>query len=138
MVYQEGDALIASYRFDKPGQKTRLISRVIEDESDELVRVLAEAEDDDVFEAPRGAARQSESARDGRGRTCQRGSNCGPCYACRCVSASKRCLFNCCGACALSCLNLWACIACVTVWCPVCVSINRCCYRKECRYISGC
>ena len=138
LVYQEGDALIASYRFNKPGQETRLLSRIIEDESEELVRVLAEAEDGEVFETPQGAARQDESKLTARGRTCRSGSNCGPCYACRCVSASKRCLFNCCAPCTLSCATLWTCLACVALWCPVCASINRCCYRKECRYISGC
>ncbi len=138
LAYQEDDALMVSYRFDKPGQKTRLFSRVIEDESEEFVRTLAEAEDGDVFVTPHGAARQSESAQAARGRRCRRGTNCGPCYGCRCVSASKRCLFNCCAACAFSCLNLWTCLACVAVWCPVCASVNRCCYRKECRYISGC
>ena len=138
LVYQEDDALIATYRFDKQGQETRLISRVIEDESEELVRILAEAEDGDVFEASQGAARQGESALTTRGRTCRNGTNCGPCYGCRCVSASKRCLFNCCAACSLSCTYLWTCLACVAVWCPVCASVNRCCYRKECRYISGC
>ena len=137
LVYQEGDALIASYRFDKPGQETRLLSRMTEDESEELVRVLVEAEDE-VFETPQGAAHQDESKLTARGRTCRSGSNCGPCYACRCVSASKRCLFNCCAPCTLSCATLWTCLACVAVWCPVCASINRCCYRKECRYISGC
>ena len=137
LVYQEGDALIASYRFDKPGQETRLLSRMIEDESEELVRVLVEAEDE-VFETPQGAARQDESKLSAQGRTCRSGSNCGPCYACRCVSASKRCLFNCCAPCTLSCATLWTCLACVAVWCPVCASINRYCYRTECRYISGC
>ena len=137
LVYQEGDALIASYRFDKPGQDTRLLSRMIEDESEELVRVPVEAEDE-VFETPQGAARQDESKLSARGRTCRSGSNCGPCYACRCVSASKRCLFNCCAPCTLSCATLWTCLACVAVWCPVCASINRYCYRTECRYISGC
>jgi hypothetical protein len=138
LVYQDDDALIASYRFDKPGQETRLLSRVIEDESEELVRILAEAEDSEVFEIPQGARRQHESKLTSRGRTCRSGSNCGPCYACRCVSASKRCLFNCCAPCTLSCATLWTCLACVALWCPVCASINRCCYRKECRYISGC
>lgn len=138
LAYQEDDALMVSYRFDKPGQKTRLFSRVIEDESEELVRMLAEAEDGDVFVASQGTARQNESARAVRGRSCRSGTNCGPCYGCRCVSASKRCLFNCCAPCAFSCLNLWTCLACVAVWCPVCASVNRCCYRKECRYISGC
>lgn len=138
LVYQEDDAMIVSYRFDKPGQKTRLISRVIEDESADLYRVLAEAEDGDVFAASQGEARQSESVGAIRSRSCRSGTNCGPCYGCRCVSASKRCLFNCCAACAFSCLNLWTCLACVAVWCPVCASVNRCCYRKECRYISGC
>lgn len=138
LAYQEDDALMVSYRFDKLGQKTRLFSRVIEDESEEFVRTLAEAEDNDVFVAPQGAARQSESVLAVRGRSCRSGTNCGPCYGCRCVSASKRCLFNCCAACAFSCLNLWTCLACVAVWCPVCASVNRCCYRKECRYISGC
>ena len=138
LVYQEGDALIASYRFDKLGQETRLLSRIIEDESEELVRVLAEAEDGEVFETPQNAARQDASKLTARGRTCRSGSNCGPCYACRCVSASTRCLFNCCAPCTLSCATLWTCLACVAVWCPVCASINRCCYRKECRYVSGC
>lgn len=138
LVYQEDDALIVSYRFDRPGQKTRLISRVIEDESEDLVRVLAEAEDGDIFGTPQVAARQSKSTRDAQGRSCRSGSNCGPCYGCRCVSANKRCLFNCCGPCALACANLWTCLGCVAVWCPVCASVNRCCYRKECRYISGC
>lgn len=138
LVYQEDDAMIAAYRFDKPGEETRLLSRIIEDESEELVRILAEAEDGEVFEAPQGEAPQHESKTTARGRTCRRGSNCGPCYACRCVSASKRCLFNCCGPCTLACATLWTCLACVAVWCPVCASINRCCYRKECRYISGC
>ncbi len=138
LVYQEGDALIASYRFDKPGQETRLLTRIIEDANEELVRVLAEAEDGEVFEVPQGAERQDESKLTGRGRTCRSGSNCGPCYACRCVSASKRCLFNCCAPCTLSCATLRTCLACVAVWCPVCASINRCCYWKECRYISGC
>jgi len=138
LVYQDGDVLIATYRFDKTGQETKLVSRVIEDESEELVRILAEAEDGDVFEIAQSAAPQDESRLTGRGRTCRSGSNCGPCYACRCVSASKRCLFNCCAPCTLSCATLWTCLACVAVWCPVCASINRCCYRKECRYISGC
>ena len=138
LVYQEGDALIASYRFDKPGQETRLLSQMIQDEGEELVRVLAEAEDGEVFETPQGAAHQDESKLTARGRTCRSGSSCGPCYACRCVSASKRCLFNCCAPCTLSCATIWTCLACVAVWCPVCASINRCCYRKECRYISGC
>lgn len=138
LVYQDDDALIASYRFDKPGQETRLLSRVIEDESEELVRILAEAEDGEVFEALQDTGRRHESKLTARGRTCRSGSNCGPCYACRCVSAGKRCLFNCCAPCTLSCATLWTCLACVALWCPLCVSINRCCYRKECRYISGC
>ncbi len=138
LAYQEDDVLIATYRFDRPGQETRLVSRMIEDESEELVRVLAEAEDGTVFEIARSAAPQNESTLTSRGRTCRSGSNCGPCYACRCVSASKRCLFNCCAPCTLSCVTLWTCLACVAVWCPVCASVNRCCYRKECRYISGC
>jgi len=132
LAYQEDDALVVSYRFDKPGQKTRLFSRMIEDESEETVRVLAEAEDGDIFTLSQDAAGRGEAARAGG---CRR---CGPCYGCRCVSASKRCLFNCCAACTFSCLNLWTCLACVAVWCPVCASVNRCCYRKACRYISGC
>lgn len=110
LAYQEDDALMVSYRFDKPGQKTRLFSRVIEDESEELVRMLAEAEDGDVFVASQGTARQNESARAVRGRSCRSGTNCRPCYGCRYVSASKRCLFNCCAPCAFSCLNLWTCL----------------------------
>ena len=136
LVYLEGDALIATYRLDKPGQKTRLVSRVIEDESEETVRVLAEAEDSEVFAAPQGATNQSGKY-DLTSRSSRCGS-CGPCYGCRCVSANKRCMFNCCGPCALACANGWACLGCVLVWCPVCASINRCCYRKACRYISGC
>ncbi len=138
LVYQEGDVLIVTYRFDKAGQETRLVSRVIEDESEELVRILAEAEDGDVFEIAQSAAPQQASTLTSRGRTCRSRSNCGPCYACRCVSASKRCLFNCCAPCTLSCVTLWTCLACVALWCPICASVNRCCYRKECRYISGC
>jgi hypothetical protein len=138
LAYQEDDALIVSYRFDKPDREARLISRVIEDESEELVRILAEAEDDDVFAAPQGATSQDGMVRATRGRRCRNGTNCGPCYGCRCVSASKRCLFNCCAACVFSCSNIWTCMACVGVWCPVCLAVNRCCYRKECKYISGC
>ena len=70
LAYQEGDALIASYRFDKPGQETRLLSRVIEDESEETIRVLAEAEDGDVFAALHGEAGKSDGKVTGRGRQC--------------------------------------------------------------------
>ena len=133
LAYQEGDALVVSYRFDKPGQRTRLVSRVIEDESEETMLVLAEAEDGDVFAASREAIGSGVTAQSACG-------NCGPCYGCRCVSINKRCAGKCCGSCIVPCagMNIWACITCVAIWCPVCTSLARCCYRKACRYISGC
>jgi hypothetical protein len=140
LVYQEGDALIASYRFDKPGQETRLLSRIIEDESEETIRVLAEAEDGDVFAAPSGEAGKDEKAATGRGRQCWGERQCpGVCSVCRCSSQNKRCLFNCCGPCALACMGgWWTCLACAFVWCPACASVNRCCRYRECTYNAAC
>jgi hypothetical protein len=140
LVYQEGDALIASYRFDKPDQETRLLSRVIKDESEETIRVLAEAEDGDIFAALRGEAGKYEGAVTGRGRQCRGERQCpGVCSVCRCSSQNKRCMFNCCGPCALACLGGWkTCLACVFAWCPICASVNRCCRYRECTYNAAC
>lgn len=140
LAYQEGDALIASYRFDKPGQETRLLSRVIEDESEETIRVLAEAEDGDVFAALHGEAGKSDGKVTGRGRQCRGERQCpGVCSVCRCSSQNKRCLFNCCGPCALACMGgWWTCLACAFVWCPACASVNRCCRYRECTYKVAC
>ena len=140
LAYQEGNALIASYRFDKPGQETRLLSRVIEDESEESVRVLAEAEDGDVFAALQSEDGKSEGKVTGRGRQCWGERQCpGVCSVCRCSSQNKRCLFNCCGPCALACIGgWWTCLACAFVWCPACASVNSCCRYRECTYNVAC
>lgn len=136
LVYQEDDALIVSYRLDGSGRNTRLFSRVLEDETEETVRVLSEAEDGDVLVASGSAVDNSESARTVQAQSCRGG--CPTCCPCGCVSASKRCLFNCCAPCALSCLNVWTCIGCVLIWCPACASVNRCCYRRGCRCRPNC
>ena len=140
LAYQEGDALIATYRFDKPGQETRLLSRVIEDESEETIRVLAEAEDGDVFAALQGEAGKSGGKLFAQGRQCWGERQCpGVCSVCRCSSQNKRCLFNCCGPCALACMGgWWTCLACAFVWCPACASVNRCCRYRECTYNVAC
>ena len=132
LAYQEDDALIVSYRLDEPGQKTRLFSRVMEDESEELIRILAEAEDKDVFVASQEAVRA--------GRSCTSGRQCpGTCSICKCASLNKRCAFNCCGACGLACLGKWyTCLACIFLWCPICSTVNRCCNYKECGYNPAC
>lgn len=139
LVYQEDDALIVSYRFDKPGQKTRQFSRLIENESEESVSVLAEAEDGDVFVSVQDAAPEGEFTVTAR-RTCRRNSQCpGACYICRCASLNLRCLFNCCAHCGLC---RWApfaaCIACALVYCPICASVNNCCNYKACTYRPSC
>ena len=136
LVYQEDDALIASYRFDKPGQKSRALSRVIEDDSEETIRILAEAEDDELF------ALQDEAGggKAGRGRQCWGEKQCpGVCNVCRCSYQNKRCMFNCCGPCGLACMGgWWTCLACVFVWCPGCASVNRCCRYRQCTYNTAC
>ena len=71
------------------------------------------------------------------GRSCTSTSQCPPCYPCRCVDFSYTCAFNCCAACAFACFNPWGCLGCVAVYCPVCLSLNRCCRRKECSYRPG-
>ena len=87
LAFQEGDAMIASYRFDKPGQETRLLSRVIEDESEETIRVLAEAEDGDVFATLQGESGKGEGNVTSRGRQCWGERQCpGVCSVCRCSS----------------------------------------------------
>lgn len=133
LSYQEDNALMVSYRLDKPGQKTRILSKVIEPESEEVARVLVASEDDKVFEAPRGATRQ--------GRSCTRSSQCGGfCVECLCASFDTRCAINCCGPCAFTCSRstVVRCLGCVGVWCPFCIGLNRCCRRKECRINNGC
>jgi hypothetical protein len=133
LVYQEGNAMVVSYRLDKPDQATRMFSRVLENEGDETLWVLAGAEDGDVFSAPQhqiGRASQS------RARTCRSRGDCGRCYTCTCVSYNFRCFFNCCAPCALTCAaGLWVCVGCVAAYCPLCLGVNACCNRKECRVI---
>ena len=138
LAYQEDDTLIVSYRLDESDQKTRLFSRVIENESEELVRVLAEAEDGDVFVPLQDAAGQGEAVR--AGRRCTSGRQCpGACSICKCASINKRCAFNCCGPCGLACLGKWGpCLACVFIWCPICSAVNRCCNYRECGYNPAC
>lgn len=140
LEFQEGDALIASYRFDKSGQETRLLTQVIEDESEETIRVLAEAEDGDVFAAFQDEAGKSEGNVTGRSRQCWGERQCPRvCSVCRCSSQNKRCMFNCCGPCALACMGgWWSCLACAFVCCPACASVNRCCRYRQCTYNVAC
>lgn len=137
LMYQDEATVIVSYRLDEPGQKPRLLSRVIEDDGKDTIRVLAEAEDDDVFVAPQG-----EPTTEGRlaaAATCRSDSNCpGACNVCRCASYNRVCVINCCGPCAGACSKGWSCLGCVSIWCPLCVSLNRCCYYKTCRWREAC
>lgn len=132
LAYHDDEAAIVYYRLDKLGEKTRQLTRVIEDESAETVRVSVEAEDGDIFAALPESSGEGKASRSACG-------NCGPCYGCRCVSTNKRCAAICCGACIVPCAgNIFSCIVCVGIWCPVCNSLARCCKRKACRYITGC
>lgn len=140
LVYQEDDALIVSYRLDKRGQKTRLFSQVIEDESEDTVRILATADGGDVLAPLQGAAPQGELTTTAR-RRCWRQRQCpGACNVCRCASYNKRCMFNCCAWCGFPCRwgTWWACLACILVYCPICASVNRCCYYKTCQWRQAC
>lgn len=141
LVYQEDDALVVTYRLDKPDQKTRQLSRVIEDaESEDLIRVIVEAEDGDVFAAPQDAASEGELTVAAL-RRCRRNSQCpGACYVCRCASYNRTCAFNCCAWCAFPCKwGTWAaCLSCVLAFCPVCMAINRCCNYKACLWREAC
>ncbi|UTX34975.1 hypothetical protein NNL26_01585 [Micrococcus luteus] len=59
----------------------------------------------------------------------------GRCYGCQCASWDLKCLVNCCAPCAFSCGAVWACVACIGVWCPVCANWSgSCCKSKACRY----
>lgn len=132
LSYKEGDALIVSYQLDEPGQERRLFSQLIEDTgSEDLVWVLAEAEDDDVVVAPQGEFTAAS--------TCRGNRDCaGACNVCRCVSYNRTCAANCCAPCAFACRTGWTCLGCVLVWCPACVQLNRCCRRRECRWRQSC
>lgn len=59
----------------------------------------------------------------------------GRCYSCTCTSWNAACLATCCATCALSCGAVWSCVACVGIWCPVCVNwAGNCCTSRSCRY----
>lgn len=94
-------------------------------------RAAGETEDDDVFLAPEGEFTTAS--------TCRRDSDChGACWACRCVSYNGTCAANCCAPCAFACRSGWTCLGCVLVGCPACMSLNRCCRRRECRWREAC
>lgn len=139
LAYQEDDTLILLYRLDKLGQNTKLFSRVIEEESKDTFRVLGEAEDNDVIVAAQATDSDEEVYTITARRRCRSSRQCrGACYVCRCVSYRKVCAINCCGPCAFACRTGWSCLACLGIWCPVCVSLNRCCRYKECRWRQSC
>lgn len=132
LSYKEDDTLMVSYRFDKPGQEPQQFSQLIEDkDGEDLVQVLAEAEDDDILVAPQGEFTAAS--------TCRRDRDCpGACRVCRCVSYNRTCAANCCAPCAFACRTGWSCLGCVLVWCPVCMSLNRCCRSKRCLWRDSC
>jgi hypothetical protein len=141
LVYQESDALIATYHLEKPGQETRALTRVLVDESGETARILAEAEGVDVFVLSPDAEGKGANTSSGRARRrCSSQSGCpGVCSVCKCGSISIRCAFNCCGPCSITCIgNGWACLGCVLVWCPVCAAVNRCCNYRVCGWNPAC
>lgn len=65
----------------------------------------------------------------------------GACYRCVCSSYNKQCVFNACGPCGLTC-NPWSpwqvCLACAAVWCPVALTVNRCCTSDYCGWRDSC
>lgn len=140
LVYQEGDALFATYRLEKPGQETRALTRVLVEESEETARILTEAEDGDVFVLSPDVEGKNADVPSGRARRCRGQSGCpGVCSVCKCGSISLRCAFNCCGPCTIACIgNGWACLGCVLVWCPVCAAVNRCCNYRVCGWNPAC
>ena len=65
----------------------------------------------------------------------------GACHTCVCARYNKTCVFNACGPCSLTC-NPWSpwqlCLACVAVWCPLALTVNRCCTRAYCGWRESC
>lgn len=62
----------------------------------------------------------------------------GSCWACRCSDWDLRCLFNCCAPCSLSCTNVYTCLGCVALFCPICTAVNSCCMKSYCGWREAC
>ncbi len=131
LSYLLGDALIVSYQLSRKGKRYKQSSKVIVRVSEEYAWILASAEDDNIAQAPIVGAEPNVSTQSSRCRN----SRCPSCYRCECVSLSLRCAFNCCAPCGLSCSNPWTCLGCVGVYCPVCLSVNKCCTKRGCAYV---
>ncbi len=125
--YVNGDTVVATYDVTTKAGTTRRLTRVFQVTGEDTSRLIAEADD--------GVATDVSALRDDEMSTMANG--CPDCMYRRCDEQNWGCVQSCCYGCAFACGILATCIACATVGCPWCVSLN-CCNRSSCYPIVRC
>lgn len=123
--WQLGERVAVHYQADRPIDGFESGIHVYEvDEEEETATLVASASNGHENEpVPEDADGRDDDSVD----------SCGPCppkyrrEVRECTNLNLTCAANCCAPCAFSCANVWTCIGCLAVWCPVCMSINNCC-----------
>lgn len=125
--YVNGNTIVATYDVTTKAGTKRRLTRVFQ--------VIGEATSQLIAEADDGVATDISALRDEEMSTAA--SDCPDCMYRRCDEQNWGCVQSCCYGCAFACGLLATCIACATVGCPWCVSLN-CCNRSSCYPIVRC